>query len=72
MTDKYNALTVILEEDIREDDAEHLIDVIKRFKGVLEVKGNVRDIGDDIAFERARQDLRQKIIDVLWPPKVPK
>jgi hypothetical protein len=34
MTDRYNSLTVVLDRDIREDDAEHILNAIRMIKGV--------------------------------------
>jgi hypothetical protein len=67
MTDRYFALTVILEKDIRDDDAEHILDAIKMIKGVLNVKGNVTSPDTWMAEERARVDLRKKLFNVLYP-----
>ena len=67
MTDRYNALTVVLEKDIRDDDAEALLAAIRQLRGVLSVSGNVADMGDHIAQERARRDLGEKLWRVLYP-----
>lgn len=67
MTDRFNALIVVLEEDIRSDDAQGLIDAILRLRGVLSVSGNVQEMSDHIAQARARHELGQKLIDVLYP-----
>lgn len=67
MTDRLNALTVVLETDIRDDDAETLIAAIRQLRGVLSVTGNVVEIGDHIAQERARRDLGEKLWQVLYP-----
>ena len=67
MTDRYNALTVVLEKDIRDDDAEALLAAIRQLRGVLSVSGNVADMGDHIAQERARRDHGEKLWRVLYP-----
>ncbi len=67
MTNRYNALTVVLEKDIRDDDAEALLAAIQQLRGVLSVKGNVASFSDHLAQERARHDLRQKLWHVLFP-----
>ena len=41
MTDRFCALTVSLERDIRDDNAQGIIDAIKQLRGVLSVEGNV-------------------------------
>lgn len=38
MTDRYAGFTVVLQEDIREDDAEFLLTALRMLKGVLEVR----------------------------------
>lgn len=65
MTDRYHALTVVLEEDIRSDDAEDLINAIKMLRGVLSVTPHVTDIESHFSQERARRELIQKLWDVL-------
>lgn len=65
MTERFNALTVVLEEDLRADDAEALIAAIGQLRGVLSVSGNVADITTHTAQERARHELGQKLLAVL-------
>ena len=67
MTDNYNTLTVVLEKDIREDDAESLLNIIRCLKGVLRVKGNVTDASDYMAQERVRYELGIKLWNVIYP-----
>jgi hypothetical protein len=43
MTERFNTLTVVLEKDMRDDDAETLLTAIRQMRGVLSVKGNVSD-----------------------------
>ena len=70
MTDRYNALTVVLEKNTRDDDAEHLISAIRQLRGVLSVTGNVADSGSHIAEYRARHELGAKLIDIVYPKGV--
>lgn len=65
MTDRFNYLIVGLEKEIREDDAEHLINAIKMLKGVLDVKGNISKPNDWIAQQTAAHEIRKKLWDVL-------
>jgi len=65
MTDRYNALTVVLDRDIRSDDCEPLIAAIQQLRGVLSVTPNVSDFDDHVAFERARLELRTKLLQAL-------
>jgi hypothetical protein len=69
MTDRFNTLTVVLEKDIREDDAEHLLIAINCLKGVLSVKGNVASASDYMAEERAMHVWREKLLDLAYPKK---
>lgn len=64
MTDRFNALTVVLKHDTREDDAQAIINAIKQLQGVLDVTGEVADISQDVAETRARLDILQKLTDV--------
>jgi hypothetical protein len=65
MTDRYNALTVVLDHDIREDDAEPLINAIRCMKGVIKVKGNVADPDDYIARSQVKHELQMKLFELL-------
>ena len=67
MTNRYHSLTVVLEKDIREDDAEYLLNAIKMIKGVLSVDPFISDIESHMAESRARQELGQKLWEVLYP-----
>jgi len=69
MTDRYHSLTVVLEKNIRIDDAESTINAIKHIKGVLSVKGNVADANSDMAESRAISELSQKLWHILYPQK---
>ena len=66
MTDRYDAFLVILERDLRADDAEATLNAIRQIKGVLEVEphvaGNVERV---IASARVKGELIQKIAEVL-------
>lgn len=65
MTDRINALTVVLAEDIREDDVEPLIQAIGLLRGVLSVKSYVVDLQAHIAKERAKAFYRSKFVALL-------
>lgn len=68
MTDRFHSLTVVLEKDIRSDDAESLMQAIKHMRGVISVSGNVADFVHHMAQERARHELGQKLWEILYPP----
>ncbi len=65
MTDRYSSLTVVLEKDIREDDAESLINAIRHIKGVIRVEGNVSDISELVARSRIRSEVGAKLADLI-------
>lgn len=65
MTDRYNALIVVLDKDIRDDDAVVIINAIQQIKHVLTVKGNVADIDSDVAESRIKLELTRKLYEVL-------
>lgn len=69
MTNRVNALTVVLENDIREDDAQALIAAIKQLRGVLSVDANITDLAAHVAGERARHELGQKLMAILYPAR---
>ena len=66
MTDRYFALAVILENDIRSDDAQPIIEAIKMVKGVLSVKPHVTDMSTLMAEERARHELGARILTLVY------
>ena len=61
MTDRINALVVVLEKDTREDDVQALAEAIAMFQGVLSVKVCVADLASHVAYERARRELTDKL-----------
>lgn len=67
MTDRIKGFTVLLDEDLREDDAESLRSAILHMRGVENVTGVVVDVGDWMARERVKSDVRKAIFDLLIP-----
>jgi hypothetical protein len=67
MTDKYNYLTVALEDDIRSDDAETIIAAIGMIRGVLKVEPNVANGTDWTAQQRIRREIGTRVWEVLFP-----
>jgi hypothetical protein len=65
MTDRINALTVVLDHDYREDDIEPLIQAIAQLRGVLRVKAHVADPSNAVAQSRADEKWRQRLYDLL-------
>ena len=67
MTDRLKGCTVVFERDIREDDAEHILNAIRMLKGVLKVEPSISTADDWMAQERARHDIGQKLLKVVYP-----
>lgn len=67
MTERVHSLTVVLAEDIREDEVLLLKMAIVQLKGVLSVDQHVANIETKMAERRALENLRTKIAAVLWP-----
>lgn len=65
MTDRYHSLTVVLDHDIREDDAQTIVDAVGMIKGVLSVTGNVSDLALHTAVSRAGYKLGDLIIETI-------
>lgn len=65
MTDRIKGLTVLLEPDKRDDDAEYIINAIRMIKGVVSVKSHIADMDHHFAVETARRELTTKLWDVL-------
>lgn len=65
MTDRYNALTVVLDKDTRSDDCEPLISAMRMLSGVCDVEPHVRSIAAATAGLRIRRELTTKIIDLI-------
>lgn len=67
MTTRLKGFTVVLEEDMREDDAEPLRLAIAQMRGVLSVAPVEKDIDDYFAMERVRRELGMKLWEILYP-----
>lgn len=65
MTDRHVAYTVILERDVREDDAEQISRALRMVKGVLKVKPIIGTIEQEIANDRARHELQMDLWQFL-------
>jgi hypothetical protein len=67
MSDRVKALTVVLKEDVRQDDVEALVNAIRLFTSVISVKVVKTTMDDYFARERVRHELGEKIWAVLYP-----
>lgn len=64
MTDRFHSLTVVLDQNIRDDEAEDLMTAIGMIKGVVSVAGNVSDLSEHVARQRLVIELRRKLWDL--------
>lgn len=71
MTDRAHSMTVVLDRDMRDDDVESLRTAIRQFRNVIDVSLNVADVSDHVAQMRARSELGEKILGIIYPPKQP-
>lgn len=65
MTDRYNAFIVVLERDIREDDADATLTALRRIKGVLSVEPHTLSVEDHIAEQRILYKVRHNLFEAL-------
>jgi hypothetical protein len=69
MTERLRGLLVTFEEDVREDDAEAIINAIRLIKRVLTVKTIPSNIDLRISEDRVRHELGQKLWKVIYPDR---
>lgn len=69
MTDCFHSLTVVLEQDIREDDAAGLMEAIRHMRRVVSVAGNVSSIDTYVSEQRIRHEIGARLWKVIYPDK---
>lgn len=65
MTDRVASFTVILERDLRDDDAQEIIDAIRQLRGVLEVRPEIVGTDHIVAKAQARGEIFARIQQVM-------
>ena len=65
MTDRHAGYIVTLENDIREDDAEYIINALLMVKGVISVRPIVSDVELMVAKDRVDLQWREKLHQLL-------
>jgi hypothetical protein len=65
MTDRLKGLIVTFEKDIRDDDAQSIIDAILMVKGVLSVTTSISTSDDSMNRIRIRHELKEKLFEAL-------
>ncbi len=69
MTDRVAAFTVVLDQNIRIDDVEFIVNAIKAIRHVQSVKPIVSNYELHIAEERVRREIYGKIFDIVYPDR---
>ena len=65
MTTRFNALTVVFEQSLREEDVKPIMDAFLMTRGVLFVEGvQPENISDYVADMRAKHEIRQKLYEL--------
>ena len=67
MTDRHSGYIVVLDNDIREDDAEATVNALRQIKGVLTVKPITADPAQVIAASRIRVEIATAVMNALFP-----
>lgn len=65
MTDKVHSITIVLEENVRVDDVEGLLQVLLSLKGVMTATGNVANIESYVAETRAKVNLYRQMVELI-------
>lgn len=65
MTARHAGYVVTLAEDIREDDAEHILTALRMISGVVSVKPVTANFEQVIARERVHAEVREKVLVLL-------
>lgn len=68
MTTRFHSLQVVLDQDVREDDAEVLMNAIRMFRHVADVTGIPANCDTFMAETRARINLQNVLFEALKPP----
>jgi|CXWL01.1.fsa_nt_gi 3-methyladenine DNA glycosylase Tag len=67
MSDRVYALTVILEQPMKKDDIQSLIDAVKMMRHVQDVASHIANSETYFAMSHARVELGHKLWEVLYP-----
>lgn len=64
MTDRIKGVSVVLEDNIREDDAQPIIDAILQIRGVISVTKHITDFDHHTAKMQVKHEIRKKLFEV--------
>ena len=65
MSDRIKGLTVTLRDNLRDDDAQPIIEAIRLLKGVVDVTPHVADANHHMAVSLAKAQLSAKLWEAL-------
>lgn len=65
MTDRLNGVTITFEKDIRDDDAEAILNAMRMIRGVAHVEPNIVTSEDWMAQMQVKTDIRTKLYDFI-------
>lgn len=65
MTDRVSAFTVVLADNIREDEVEEIVTALSMVRGVIDVTEHIVNPGYYIAETRIRSELKQKLWEII-------
>lgn len=72
MTDRIKGVLITFEKDIRDDDAQPIIEALKMIKGVLTVKPYITGMEDYMLYQKGHMDARREMFNYLkQDPKNP-
>jgi hypothetical protein len=69
---KTNVITVVLEKEQSDESAALILAAIRQIKGVTSAEANISDETQYLAITRARTEIRQQIVEILYPKNQPK
>jgi len=72
VTDRIHALTLILDDPVRDDDVKHLIAACRMLRGVIRVERHIATSETYTAEARARQKLLDDILHYVTEGRWPK
>ncbi len=67
MSDRYIALTVLLEKPVKDEDAQGIINAIECLRGVMKVTPVVQEPQTAWAQESARRELGEQLMRIVYP-----
>lgn len=65
MTDRIKGLTIVLEDNIRDDDCDRITEAIEMVKGVVSVTRHVEDADHYMAKEQVKREIGGKIMELV-------